>query len=61
MPSSPPPERGTIPLRSRWAPAARSRGLARLLLDALEDAARALGYRVARLDTASWQRHAVAL
>jgi len=43
------------------APAARSRGLARLLLDALEDAARSLGYRVARLDTASRQRHAVAL
>jgi GNAT superfamily N-acetyltransferase len=42
-------------------PAARSRGLARLLLDALEDAARSLGYRVARLDTASEQRHAVAL
>ena len=42
-------------------PEARSRGLARLLLDALEDAARSLGYRVARLDTAEKQRHAVAL
>lgn len=32
-------------------PAARGRGLGRVLLSALEDAARAMGYRVARLDT----------
>jgi len=32
-------------------PAARGRGLGRVLLEALEDEARRLGYRVARLDT----------
>ena len=40
------------------APEARRRGLARILLQALEDAARGLGYTVARLDTGSRQPHA---
>jgi len=39
-------------------PAARGQGLARVLLHTLEDAARALGYRVARLDTGPRQPHA---
>jgi GNAT superfamily N-acetyltransferase len=39
-------------------PEARGRGLAQLLLDALEDAARGLGYSVARLDTGPKQPHA---
>ena len=42
-------------------PEARSRGLARLLLTALEDAARALGYSRVRLDTGPRQPHARAL
>ena len=40
------------------APHARRSGLARELLVALEDAARALGYRSARLDTGPRQAHA---
>ena len=40
------------------APAVRRAGVARELLTALEDAARRLGYRVARLDTGPRQRHA---
>lgn len=36
-------------------PAARGQGLSRVLLDALEQRARALGYSVARLDTADRQ------
>lgn len=43
------------------APAARGRGVARALLGALEDAARELGYAVARLDTGPKQPHAEAL
>jgi GNAT superfamily N-acetyltransferase len=39
-------------------PSARGRGLARVLLAALEDAARALGYRIVRLDTGPRQPHA---
>ena len=39
-------------------PAARGRGHARVLLHALEDAARGLGYAVARLDTGPRQSHA---
>ncbi len=39
-------------------PEARNRGVARLLLVALEDAARGLGYRTARLDTGAGQPHA---
>jgi len=42
-------------------PEARSRGIARLLLGALEDAARALGYDRVRLDTGPRQPHARAL
>ena len=42
-------------------PAARRRSLARMLLGALEDAARALGYAVVRLDTGPRQPHAQAL
>ncbi|HEY7619734.1 MAG TPA: GNAT family N-acetyltransferase [Solirubrobacteraceae bacterium] len=42
-------------------PAARRRGLARALLGALEDAARARGYAVVRLDTGARQPHAQAL
>ena len=40
------------------APAARGRGVARALLAVLEDTARDLGYRVARLDTGPRQPHA---
>jgi GNAT superfamily N-acetyltransferase len=40
------------------APEARGRGIASHLLAALEDAASALGYRVARLDTGPKQPHA---
>jgi GNAT superfamily N-acetyltransferase len=43
------------------APAMRGRGLARTLLGALEDEARRLGYRLARLDTGPEQPHARAL
>ena len=42
-------------------PEARSRGLARVLLGALEDAARDLGYARVRLDTGPRQPHARAL
>jgi ribosomal protein S18 acetylase RimI-like enzyme len=42
-------------------PEARSRGHARRLLEGLEDAARELGFRVARLDSGPHQQHAVAL
>jgi GNAT superfamily N-acetyltransferase len=42
-------------------PAARSRGVARALLVALEDDARSLGYSLARLDTGPKQVHALAL
>jgi GNAT superfamily N-acetyltransferase len=43
------------------APEARGRGVARALLHALEDQARALGYTIARLDTGPKQPHARAL
>jgi GNAT superfamily N-acetyltransferase len=39
-------------------PQARGRGVAQLLLDALEDAAQGLGYAAARLDTGPAQPHA---
>jgi GNAT superfamily N-acetyltransferase len=42
-------------------PAARSSGVARLLLQALEDEARALGYAAVRLDTGPKQVHGLAL
>ncbi|RNM14242.1 GNAT family N-acetyltransferase [Nocardioides pocheonensis] len=41
-------------------PAARRQGVARQLLHALEDAARALGFAVARMDTGPRQQHAMA-
>jgi GNAT superfamily N-acetyltransferase len=39
-------------------PSQRGQGVARTLLHALEDAARALDYRIARLDTGPRQQHA---
>jgi GNAT superfamily N-acetyltransferase len=42
-------------------PAARSRGVARALLEALEGEARALGYTAVRLDTGPRQLHGLAL
>jgi GNAT superfamily N-acetyltransferase len=42
-------------------PAARSRGVARGLLQALEDEARTLGYTAVRLDTGPKQEHGLAL
>jgi len=42
-------------------PAARSRGVARALLEALEEAARELGYERVRLDTGPKQVHGLAL
>jgi predicted N-acetyltransferase YhbS len=42
-------------------PDARSRGIARALLGALEAAARSLGYEAVRLDTGPKQVHALAL
>jgi GNAT superfamily N-acetyltransferase len=42
-------------------PSARGRGVARLLLAALEDAARDLGYTIVRLDTGPRQPHAQAI
>jgi GNAT superfamily N-acetyltransferase len=42
-------------------PGARSRGVARALLDALEGAARELGYERVRLDTGPKQQHGLAL
>jgi GNAT superfamily N-acetyltransferase len=42
-------------------PSARSRGVARALLQALEDEARALGYAAVRLDTGPKQLHGLAL
>jgi GNAT superfamily N-acetyltransferase len=42
-------------------PAARSRGVAAALLEALEEAARTLGYKVVRLDTGPKQVHALRL
>lgn len=42
-------------------PEVRGQGLARVLLGALEDAARGLGYRVVRLDTGPRQPHAQGL
>jgi GNAT superfamily N-acetyltransferase len=53
---------GTCEIKRMYvAPAARGQGVARQLLHALEDAARALGYTVARLDTGPRQPHARAL
>lgn len=52
---------GTCEVKRMYVvPDARRAGVARALLAALEDAARGLGYRVARLDTGSRQPHAQA-
>lgn len=52
---------GTCEIKRMYVvPSARRSGVARALLAALEDAARGLGYRVARLDTGARQMHAVA-
>lgn len=52
---------GTCEIKRMYVvPQARRSGVARALLAALEDAARALGYRVVRLDTGSRQPHAQA-
>lgn len=42
-------------------PDARSRGVGRALLMALEDAARGLGYRAVHLDAGAQQQHSIAL
>jgi ribosomal protein S18 acetylase RimI-like enzyme len=55
-------EPGVAEIKRMWvAPAGRSRGLARALLLALEDAARGLGFERVRLDTGPEQPHAKAL
>jgi GNAT superfamily N-acetyltransferase len=54
-------ERAAEIKRMYVAPAARRRGVARRLLTALEDAARARGYAVVRLDTGPRQPHAATL
>jgi len=52
---------GTCEIKRMYVvPGARRSGVARALLAALEDAARGLGYRVARLDTGDRQPHAQA-
>ena len=52
---------GTCEIKRMYVvPTARRGGVARALLAALEDAARDLGYRIARLDTGSRQPHAQA-
>lgn len=52
---------GTCEIKRMYVvPAARRGGVAKTLLAALEDAARGLGYRIARLDTGARQPHAVA-
>ena len=54
------PDGGCEIKRMYVVPEARRTGVARALLAALEDAARGMGYRVARLDTGSRQQHAIA-
>jgi GNAT superfamily N-acetyltransferase len=50
---------GTCEIKRMYVvPGARGQGVARSLLRALEDAARSLGYRIARLDTGPLQPHA---
>lgn len=52
---------GTCEIKRMYVvPQARRSGVARALLAALEDAARELGYRIARLDTGARQPHAIA-
>lgn len=55
------PDGGCEIKRMYVVPAARRQGLARVLLHALEDAARGFGYAVVRLDTGPRQSHAQAL
>jgi GNAT superfamily N-acetyltransferase len=55
------PDGGCEIKRMYVVPGARGQGAARALLRALEDAARGLGYRIARLDTGPLQPHARAL
>jgi GNAT superfamily N-acetyltransferase len=53
---------GTAEIKRMYVvPGARRRGLARVLLRALEDAARDLGYATVRLDTGPQQAHAQAM
>jgi GNAT superfamily N-acetyltransferase len=53
---------GAVEIKRMYVvPEARRRGLARALLGALEDTARALGYEIVRLDTGPRQPHAQAL
>ena len=52
------PDGGCEIKRMYVVPAARGQGVARTLLRALEDAARGLGYSIARLDTGPRQPHA---
>jgi GNAT superfamily N-acetyltransferase len=52
------PDDGCEIKRMYVVPALRGQGVARALLRALEDAARGLGYRIARLDTGPRQPHA---
>ena len=52
---------GTCEIKRMYVvPGARRSGVARALLAALEDAAREMGYRIARLDTGERQPHAQA-
>ena len=52
---------GTCEIKRMYVvPEARRTGAARALLSALEDVARELGYRIARLDTGARQPHAQA-
>lgn len=52
---------GTCEIKRMYVvPEARRAGVARALLAALEDAARALGYQIVRLDTGARQPHAIA-
>jgi GNAT superfamily N-acetyltransferase len=56
------PEEGACELKRMYVvPSKRGQGLARALLQALEDAARAMGYGIARLDTGHRQGHAQGL
>ena len=55
-------DEGTAEIKRMFVrPEARSRGVARALLEALEDAARELGYTRVRLDTGPKQQHGLAL
>jgi GNAT superfamily N-acetyltransferase len=51
---------GTCEIKRMYVvPEARRSGVARALLSALEDTARGMGYRIARLDTGARQPHAI--